>query len=79
LRAAIRQPLTLLESGGVVKTLHWLEVGLLAEPGDRLAVELRLCALAALLKSFRNLNESGWLNSAMTQTTHKLESQRVAE
>jgi len=27
---------SLLESGEVVKALHWLEVGLLAEPGDRL-------------------------------------------
>ncbi len=63
----------LLEKGDNVKALRLVEAALVAEPGNRGALKLRLQALTKLRKNASNLNESGWLNFGIQQTKRQLD------
>ena len=69
----VEQAKPLLEQGDRVKALRLAEAALRAEPNHPGALKLRLAALTGLRESSSNLNESGWLNFGIRETTQRLD------
>jgi alkyl sulfatase BDS1-like metallo-beta-lactamase superfamily hydrolase len=63
----------LLDAGEAVRALHLTDIALVAEPGDRGALETRLAVLERLAAASRNYMESGWLRYAIGETEGRLE------
>ncbi len=58
----------LIDSGEVLKALHLSEMALAAEPRNRAALKSRQAALEVLQERSHNINEIGWLRSALSET-----------
>ena len=65
-----------LNTGDAVKALRLIEAALDAEPDNRAVLAMRLQILTALRKASGNLNESGWLNYGIKQSSRQMSRQR---
>jgi alkyl sulfatase BDS1-like metallo-beta-lactamase superfamily hydrolase len=64
------------EGGRAVEALHLTEAALVADPGNRPALEARLKALQFLRDRCRNSNERGWLDYSIEVVKNKLVEKR---
>lgn len=58
----------LLSAGQVLQALHLADIALTAEPRQPGALAVRIAALERLLELSANINERGWLKSALAET-----------
>jgi alkyl sulfatase BDS1-like metallo-beta-lactamase superfamily hydrolase len=65
-----------LGAGDPVEALKLASAALVASPGNRAALEIRLSALEILRDRCRNSNERGWLDHSIKETRQKLGSTR---